>query len=645
MRTDFFNLPTDPSDLPTRQRNFYRLLAALLTFSPAAQILAGLGLLAGLADNPAYRQGLLPAALLSLSNAAANLFLFAPLRKGRLATVTFFYLAINGGGALLLSWLWHGLTWFPLALVMLAGISFTLARGLAGRARLALLALTIGLLIVPILTGASITTTPHPGVNLAALNTYLLLTIALGTLAILHSVPGYRTIASRMAALGSALMLFTLAAGWLATTAQEALLRFGLLACLGWLGLSLAARSISQPLEALAEKTVLLKNGEYQTRLEISRQDEVGRLAIRFNELATDFDILLHNLELQLADRSADLQKLTHHQQIAANVTRHAATQPALEELFTHTAQLILDHFDCFHAAIFLIDAKREFAILRASPSEAGRAMLAAGYSLELDPSDSLGQVAATGTAHIMLNAQQKPASNQNHLLPGTQSEITLPLLWKGQVIGLLNVQSALTEAFTQEDVSALQLLADTLALSAWVVDTARDELPAAGRDLTSQSWKNLSLETDFKAGYAFNGVQITPLNDLPPEHLRLLSSGRIAVIPPGETRPGATILAPLKLRNHILGALTLHFQTPAIDAETLRLIEETTSRLALALENARLYAETQKLAQRERLVSDISNRITTSFNVENILRTTAMEIGKLMPDAEVIVQLERNQQ
>jgi hypothetical protein len=62
-----------------------------------------------------------------------------------------------------------------------------------------------------------------------------------------------------------------------------------------------------------------------------------------------------------------------------------------------------------------------------------------------------------------------------------------------------------------------------------------------------------------------------------------------------------------------------------------------------MSLENARLYSETQKLAESERLAGEISNRIGSSINIETILRTTVQELSRFAPGAEIMVELTKN--
>ena len=85
---------------------------------------------------------------------------------------------------------------------------------------------------------------------------------------------------------------------------------------------------------------------------------------------------------------------------------------------------------------------------------------------------------------------------------------------------------------------------------------------------------------------------------------------------------------------------MNISYGAGVINPETINLAEEIASRLAVALENARLYSETQKQAVQTRAISEISNIITSSVNIENILRTAVQELGRINPDTEVTVRL-----
>jgi GAF domain-containing protein len=66
--------------------------------------------------------------------------------------------------------------------------------------------------------------------------------------------------------------------------------------------------------------------------------------------------------------------------------------------------------------------------------------------------------------ARIALDVGQEAVHFQNPYLPDTRSEMALPLISRDQAIGALTVQSVARSAFSTEDITALQTMADQLA-------------------------------------------------------------------------------------------------------------------------------------------------------------------------------------
>lgn len=411
----------------------------------------------------------------------------------------------------------------------------------------------------------------------------------------------------------------------------------------------ITSRSISMPLVYLAEKATALASGELSTRMIVDRQDEIGALASSFNSMASELQSLVKTLEQKVEDRTQDLQKQASYLRLAAEVARDSANTNNLDELLNRAAELILDRFGFYHTGIFLLDEHGEYAVLQASPTEAGREMLARNHKLRVGQEGIVGNVAATREPRIALDTGLDVAHFNNPLLPMTRSEMALPLKVSDQLLGVLDVQSEQPEAFTQDDISTLQIMADQLALAIQRVRLSQEQeynlrqLESTYQSFTLSSWQKFSGETTFKPGYHFDGVKLTTLDIYPEYSQEVLRKGRSVVLPGSGDTKSATLAVPLKLRDQILGVMTIGFEESAINPDTINLAEEIANRLAVALENARLYSETQKQAEQTRAVSEISNRITASVNIENILRTTVEELGRLNPSAEITVRIQES--
>ncbi|MBN1667270.1 MAG: GAF domain-containing protein, partial [Anaerolineales bacterium] len=75
-----------------------------------------------------------------------------------------------------------------------------------------------------------------------------------------------------------------------------------------------------------------------------------------------------------------------------------------------------------------------------------------------------IGQCVATSQAQVSQQAVEEEQRFTNPLLPETRSEMALPLISRGQVIGAMTIQSTRPAAFSEEDIAVLQTMADQIA-------------------------------------------------------------------------------------------------------------------------------------------------------------------------------------
>jgi GAF domain-containing protein/CheY-like chemotaxis protein len=161
-----------------------------------------------------------------------------------------------------------------------------------------------------------------------------------------------------------------------------------------------------------------------------------------------------------LAERRATLL------QAAAKVGRNVALILDPDLLLDQTVDIICDEFGFYYAGVFLIDESGQWAVLRSGRGEAGAAMIAAGHKLKVDGHSMIGAATGQRQARIALDVGDEPVHFKNPYLPHTRSEMALPLVVGDEVIGALTVQSVEEAAFSDDDVTALQTMADQLAVA-----------------------------------------------------------------------------------------------------------------------------------------------------------------------------------
>lgn len=159
-----------------------------------------------------------------------------------------------------------------------------------------------------------------------------------------------------------------------------------------------------------------------------------------------------------------DAQQRAVQLEVASEVARHATAILDVGQLLDETVDLISDRFGFSHVAVYLLDGSREYGTLRAASSGAGREMLEKGRRKPLDTMGVVGRVAKSGEPVLTVGVGEEGASCDHPRLPETRSRMALPLVSRGQVIGVLDIQSVEEIAFAKEDTSAMQTLAYQLA-------------------------------------------------------------------------------------------------------------------------------------------------------------------------------------
>lgn len=158
------------------------------------------------------------------------------------------------------------------------------------------------------------------------------------------------------------------------------------------------------------------------------------------------------------------MTKRTVQLQTAAEVSRAATSILDINVLLPNVVELIRSHFDYYYVGLFLVDGTREWAVLRAATGDMGARMIQDGHKLAIKDSSMIGWCLVHQTARIALDVGTDAVQFRNPLLPLTRSEMALPLITHGEVIGAMTIQSVLSAAFSRVDITALQSLADQVA-------------------------------------------------------------------------------------------------------------------------------------------------------------------------------------
>ncbi len=358
---------------------------------------------------------------------------------------------------------------------------------------------------------------------------------------------------------------------------------------------------------------------------------------------------LLSVLVGQQQRSSVRAERVVAQLRTTAQLAQTASSILELNLLLEFAVNFIRDQFAFYHVQVFLIDTDRRYATLLASTGEAGQALLQRGHRLAVGSQSIIGRVTQNGTPVVALDTQGDALHRTNELLPQTRSELAIPLIVGEQIIGALDVQSTRPDAFSQADIDAMQIVASQVGISirnAQLFEQQRDalqtnerllvasdinlrEIQQLNQRLTEAAW------TDYLDSHARSMMGITLQNSqLMVDNQwtnSLVQAARERRSVFSKTEGKQIVSVPIKLGERVIGAMEVETSSDAQPAELVDLVESVSARLSLSLENARLFEQSQMLAQQELTVNAITAKMQVSSNVDDLMRVTLTELGRAL--------------
>ena len=263
--------------------------------------------------------------------------------------------------------------------------------------------------------------------------------------------------------------------------------------------------------------------------------------------------------------------------------------------------------------------------------------MLARKHQLRVGKEGIVGFVVDQKRARIALDVGDDAVYFNNPDLPATRSEMALPLIIGKNVIGVLDVQSEQSNAFSNEDIEVLSTLANQVAVA---IENARlfqqsqdalNELDKTFQRYISSEWRQFAGQAKV-LGYRAYKEGLEPIT-------------KAHKLAKSKSHNGNTQKVAIKLRGITLGTLNVDMgeRTQSYSEEEINLIQTVADRLALAMESARLLDESQRTAAKEQVIGEITGKIGSSINLRNVLQTAVEELGQAIPGSEIEILLQSN--
>jgi PAS domain S-box-containing protein len=396
-----------------------------------------------------------------------------------------------------------------------------------------------------------------------------------------------------------------------------------------------------------------------------------------------------HDITTQ-KETMTQLEKLAAGLQTVAEVSTAISTILDVDQLLQSVVDLTKERFGLYHTHIYLLNRAEDVLVMTAGAGEIGRQLLAQGWTISLDKELSLVARAARSQKPVIVNdVRQSPDYFQNPLLPKTRSEMAVPVIAADELLGVLDVQAAQEGYFAGDEEQIYTTLAAQIAISLRNVTLYRqtqhtlsesETLYRASAGLNTAGTFTEVLEVLRKYTVMGQGAQNVSLNhfDVPwsdhqkPEWIEVLDrwsslpvgavSGRypLAAFPSAETmlradepviiadvesdvrldesaralyaqRFGAqsTIFIPLIAGGQWIGFINAIYQQHIdFSEDEVRQVVSLSGQAAVAIQSIRRLMATQRQANREQTIREITEKMRTAVTLHELVETTARELG-----------------
>lgn len=329
---------------------------------------------------------------------------------------------------------------------------------------------------------------------------------------------------------------------------------------------------IVRPVRALTSVANAVSQGNLNVKAEVQATDETGVLANAFDLMITQLRDSFARLEERVAERTRNLE-------LAAEVGRTVSQVRALDVMLTDAAELIRKQFDLYYVQVYLTDPRRENLNLQAGTGQVGEQLLARRHRLPINTASINGRAAVERKSVVISDTASSLTFKPNPLLPGTRSEMAVPLLIGERVVGVLDMQSERPGSLSQEILPAFEALAGQMAIAIQnasllaEAEEARREVELQAQRLSRSNWAEYldAIHKPEESGFIFEQNKIAPLAQS------------------NEPLTEGALVAPITVTGEMLGNLVVEMEGRSSIAGAGELVNTVARQVAQQIENLRL--------------------------------------------------------
>jgi PAS domain S-box-containing protein len=313
------------------------------------------------------------------------------------------------------------------------------------------------------------------------------------------------------------------------------------------------------------------------------------------------------------------LERRGYQVQLSTEISQEIAAASDLTILFERVVTLVRERLNYYHTQLLRYDPTQDAVVLIAGYGETGAKMLSLNHRMPLGRG-LIGLAAQTGQTVLRPDlAAGDPNWQPNPLLPETKGEIAVPIKLGQQILGVLDVQSSQAGALGEDDRLLLEGLCGQIAIA---IEQTRlrqemterlEEINTLYRSMNRQGWADFLQTAELPRGFLFDQAGTHPLTADVAVSAETFAAAPLAI-------PGGGSIGSLALADDPERPLT---------PEDHAFLQQISEQVALALESARLFSQTQStLAMTETLYAG-SERIiragTMNDTLAAVMETTAL--------------------
>jgi sigma-B regulation protein RsbU (phosphoserine phosphatase) len=395
------------------------------------------------------------------------------------------------------------------------------------------------------------------------------------------------------------------------------------------------------------------------------------------------------NLTQELETTVGDLNQRANQFEQIAEIGRVATSSLDQDKLIRSAVELIQTRLNFYYVAVYLLNPDGSRLILQEARGDTGRLSEIKGNHQTIGQLSIVGWVALNQEARIALDVGEDAFIFDNPDLPETHSEVGLPLLARGRLLGVLDIKSKESNAFQQQDLTFLQVMTDQIAAG---IDNARlfKEISDQAVLLTELQTINNLMSQQANIPNALNVIAERAVSLFHadgggvflyrPEknNLKLVTNLNIndtqvgEILEPGEGLSGqvfkenktitiddyatwegrsekfthvgfhSAVAIPLRRQNEPIGvlALTRTQKKQPFKQDEIQIAELLATQVSAVIVNSQLIEETRRLIKRERTINQAAAEIRRSLDAKTILETMTGELGNLFSTRTVKARL-----